>query len=307
MKSKQAIANFFKLDSSKKSNLDLFNDKIKEMYSNFQNRNYGDIPTLDINGLQYYIGAMEKVDSEEVVNGERLYCVLMTVSRVDTKSQIFLANLEHTVDFRKRELKHGENEGLVVDTRVLFDPFRQILVVYNQRGAINNHDLRKFFSKIIDVRGLRFDIILNKDAMQRLDRLDVVKSISYTVASPDNFKTFRDDDRSESGDFKLANSVSGEALKVTISSSSLEKVRVRDKIRELFSSDNNVNVTSASIDGWSNGINEPIDLIKNKLKFKGQILYEEVIDDRAIYGFLIAAYDSQYEYLKSQYNVRFEV
>ncbi|NQG98126.1 hypothetical protein HO675_08540 [Streptococcus suis] len=306
MKSKQAKANFFKLSSSKESNLELFNNKIKEMYSNFQNKIYDNIPTLDINDLQYYISAMQKVDSDEVVNGERLYCVLMTISRVDTKSQILLANLEKSIDSRKREVEHGENEGLVVDTRVLFDPFRQIIVVYNQRGTINNYDLQRFFCKIIEVRGLKFDIILNKEAMSRLDNLDVIKSISYTVASPDNFKTYRDDDRSESGDFKFANSISGESMKVTIASSSLTKVGIKDKIKELFS-DGTLKVTSATVDGWNDGIQEPIDLIRNKLKYNGSINYKEVIDDKAVYGFLTAAYDYHYGYLKSIYNVRFEV
>ncbi|HEL2203249.1 TPA: hypothetical protein TZE22_000549 [Streptococcus suis] len=306
MKSKQAKANFFKLSSSKESNLELFNNKIKAMYSNFQNKIYDNIPTLDINDLQYYISAMQKIDSDEVVNGERLYCVLMTISRVDTKSQILLANLENSIDSRKREVEHGENEGLVVDTRVLFDPFRQIIVVYNQRGTINNYDLQRFFCKIIEVRGLKFDIILNKEAMRRLDNLDVIKSISYTVASPDNFKTYRDDDRSESGDFKFANSISGESMKVTIASSSLTKVGIKDKIKELFS-DGNLKVTSATVDGWNDGIQEPIDLIRNKLKYNGLINYEEVMDDKAVYGFLTAAYDYHYEYLKSIYNVRFEV
>ena len=151
MESKQAKANFFKLNSSKKSNLGLFNKKIKEMYSNFQDKNYQSIPTLDIDGLQYYVSAMQKVNSDEELGGERLYCILMTISRVDTESQILLANLENTIDSRKREVEHGENEGLVVDTRLLFDPFRQIIVVYNQRGTINNRDLQRFFSKIIEI------------------------------------------------------------------------------------------------------------------------------------------------------------
>ncbi|MGQ7688142.1 hypothetical protein ACTGUM_01410 [Streptococcus suis] len=306
MISKQAKANFFKLSSSKESNLELFNNKIKEMYSNFQNKIYDNVPTLDINDLQYYISAMRKIDSDEVVNGERLYCVGMTISRVDTKSQILLANLENSIDSRKREVEHGENEGLVVDTRVLFDPFRQIIIVYNQRGTINNYDLQRFFCKIIEVRGLKFDIILNKEAMRRLDNLDVIKSISYTVASPDNFKTYRDDDRSESGDFKFANSISGESMKVTIASSSLTKVGIKDKIKELFS-DGNLEVRSATVDGWNDGIQEPIDLIRNKLKYIGWINYEQVMDDEAVYGFLTTAYDCHYDYLKSIYNVRFEV
>ena len=35
------------------------------MYSNFQDKNYQSIPTLDIDGLQYYVSAMQKVNSDE--------------------------------------------------------------------------------------------------------------------------------------------------------------------------------------------------------------------------------------------------
>lgn len=306
MASKKAKAIFFKLNSSNESNLGLFNGKIKEMYSNFKNKNYREIPTLDIDELNYYVSAMEKVDSDEVIATERLYCILMTIARVDTKSQIMLADLENTIDLRKREVEHGENEGLVVETRLLFDPFRQIIVIYNQRGTINNSDLRRFFCKMIDVKGLKFDIILNKKAMKRLNDLDVVKSISYTVASPDNFEAYRNDNRTESGDFKFANSISGESIKVTIKSEGLAKVGIIDKVKKLLS-DNSLNVTTATVDGWCNGIEEPIDLIKNKLKYNGNINYEKVMDDKAIYGFLNAAYDYHYEYLKSSYNVHLEV
>lgn len=304
MESKQAKAYFFKLNSSKESNLALFNAKIRELYANFQNRNYAAIPTLEIDGLQYYVAAMSKVNSEEIINGEQLYHLLLTISRVDTKSQIVLANIEQNIDTRKREIEHGENEGLVVDTRLIFDPFRQIIVVYNQRGTINNYDLKRFFCKVINVRGLKFEIILNSEAFDRLDNLDVAQSITYTIASPDNFRSFRDDSRSENGDLKFANALSGESMKITISSSSLTKRKLREKISEIFSNEN-LNVKTAKVEGLKDGVYEPIDLIKNKLQYSGYIQYEDILDDHAIYAFLNKAYYHHIEYLRRMYIPRF--
>lgn len=306
MESKQAKANFFRLNSSKLSNLDLFNDKVNEMYTNFTKKQYNAIPTLPIDNLKYYVSAMEKVYQDEELGGEHTYVVLMTISRVDTTSKILLANLENTIDKRKREVKHGENEGLVVDTRLLFDPFRQILVVYNQRGTINNRDLKRFFCKIIGVRGLKFEIILNQEAMRRLDNLDIAQSISYTVASPDNFNSYRDDRRSEFGDFNFANSVAGESVKIVIESSSLTKSKIKNKLRDLFSN-GNIDIKSATVKGLNDGILEPIDLIKNKLQYQGSIMYEDEIDDRSVYGFLNMAYNHYYDYLRNLYSIRSEV
>ncbi|KKF56973.1 hypothetical protein [Streptococcus uberis] len=304
MENKPAVAKFFKLNSSKESNLALFNTKIKELYANFQEHNYAAIPTLEIDELQYYVSAMEKVNSEESINGERLYHLLLTISRVDTKSQVVLANIEQSIDIRKREIEHGENEGLVVDTRLIFDPFRQIIVVYNQRGTINNHDLARFFCKVIDVRGLRFEIILNAEAFNRLDNLDVAQSVTYTIASPDNFKSFRDDSRSENGDLKFASALSGESMKITISSASLTKRKLWEKISGILSNEN-LKVTTAKVAGLKDGIFEPIDLIKNKLLYSGNIQYENTLDDRAIYAFLNTAYYYHFEYLKRMYTPRF--
>lgn len=304
MESKQAKAYFFKLNSSKESNLALFNAKIRELYANFQDRNYDAIPTLEIDGLQYYVAAMSKVNSEEIINGEQLYHLLLTISRVDTKSQIVLANIEQNIDTRKREIEHGENEGLVVDTRLIFDPFRQIIVVYNQRGTINNNDLKRFFCKVINVRGLKFEIILNSEAFNRLANLDVAQSITYTIASPDNFRSFRDDSRSENGDLKFANALSGESMKITISSSSLTKRKLREKISEIFSNEN-LNVKTAKVEGLKDGVYEPIDLVKNKLQYSGYIQYEDILDDHAIYAFLNTAYYHHFDYLRRMYLPRF--
>ncbi|HHL9843456.1 TPA: hypothetical protein ACRBS1_001753, partial [Streptococcus pyogenes] len=289
MENKPAKASFFKLSSSKESNLKLFIEKMEEMFDNFRKKQYSNIPTLEINDLMYYINAMQKVTSEEELNGTNLFYWLVTISRVDTESPIILANLEKNIDVRKREIEHGDNEGLVVDTRLLFDPFRQILVVYNQRGTINNYDLRRFFCQIIGVRGLKFDIILNSDAFKRVGKLDVVNSISYTVASPTNFKEFRDDTQSENADLKFANSMLGESMQVVIKSNHLSKKNIFDKFSDMLVNDS-VNVKNAKVEGLTDGHPELIDLIKNKLEYKGTIFYENTLDDEAVYAFLNTAY-----------------
>ncbi|HHJ9685556.1 TPA: hypothetical protein ACQN3N_001791, partial [Streptococcus pyogenes] len=73
---------------------------------------------------------------------------------------------------------------------------------------------------------MKFDIILNSDAFKRVGKLDVVNSISYTVASPTNFKEFRDDTQSENADLKFANSMLGESMQVVIKSNHLSKKNI---------------------------------------------------------------------------------
>lgn len=103
MESKQAKANFFKLNSSKEANLKLFIEKMKEMYENFTTKQTANIPTLEINGLKYYVSAMQEVISDEELNGKNLFYWLITIARVDTHSPIVLADLAKNIDVRKRD------------------------------------------------------------------------------------------------------------------------------------------------------------------------------------------------------------
>ncbi|HEM3064719.1 TPA: hypothetical protein U0808_001577, partial [Streptococcus suis] len=175
--------------------------KIEEIFSLFEKKEYRKIPTLEIDNQQLYIEAMRKV---EVVDEDlNLFYWLLTISKIDPDSNITIADTMKQVNQRKRTVEHSDTEGLVVDTRILFDPFRQIIVVYNQRGTVNNTELKKFFCKLIDVRGLIFEIIMNQEAYDRIDKLDQINQLTYRVASVNNFKNYRDENRGEYGDLKL--------------------------------------------------------------------------------------------------------
>lgn len=303
MKQKPARVNFFRLKPGKKGGVEEFKKNLEATFSDVEKNNWKNVPTLELDDDKYYISSMQQRMLDENYNGEELYYWLITISRVDFDQEIILADVTKTIDERRREVEHSDDEGLVVDTRIIFDPFRNILAIYAQRGTINTNDLRKFICALVDRRGIQFEIILNSDGYLRINKLDIVQQISYKVASPDNFKSYANESRAEFADFKFAKNAKGEELTVIVKSNQLEKKNVLKKAQDMLSTPDEVEVKSLTVDGISDGVFDSIDLIKNKLVYKGNIEFNREIDNRAAYGLLNKAYDKYYSYLKSQFKI----
>lgn len=302
METKPATVNFFRVNSRSTSKVKSFVDKLEEVHQYFEQEEYERIATLEINQDKYYIQAMQKRTLESNHDGKNFYYWLITISRVNIGEDIIIADLSKRIDRRRRTVDQGDAEGLVVDTRIVFDPFRLLLLSYNQRGTINNADLKRFICKLVDVRGIMLEVVLNKDGYNRLNNLDLITEVTYKVASPNKFNAFSDDSRSEHGDLKFAKVMSSDELYITLKSNGLNKRSIVSKVHELFSKED-IEVKSMRVDGINDGVRDPIELIKNKLDYKGFLEFEEVVDDHAVYGLLNKAYDTHEEYLHSIYHV----
>ncbi|WP_161568124.1 hypothetical protein [Enterococcus faecium] len=53
----------------------------------------------------------------------------------------------------------------------------------------------------------------------------------------------------------------------------------------------------------ADGVEDTIDLIKNKLIYEGSIIFADEIDDQAAYGLLNKAYDKYYNYIKKTFQI----
>lgn len=302
MENRDARVNFFRLTPGRKGGINEFREVLESTFKNFETKKWSKIPTLRIDSDDYYIQAMQKRTLEEKFRGEFVYYWLITISRVNFDQEIVVADVSKTIDERRREIEHEENEGIVADTQIIFDPFRNILAVYARRGTINTYDLRRFICKLVDVKGLQFEIILNKDGYNRIENLDIVDQISYKVVSPDNFKSYKDDTRDEFGDFKFAKQFQGEELFVVLKSNQLSKPSIKKKVKDLMTVDN-IEIKALKVDGIADGVTDSIDLIKNKLYYSGKIFFEKEIDDQAAYGLLNTAFDVHYDFLKTKFKI----
>lgn len=308
---RNGTVNFFKINSRQEEKITKLIDKYREIYELFENRRFSEIPNVifdDSNDSDeevqevYYIQAMQK-RTIEFMDHSNYYYWLMTISKVTIGEEIDIANVEREINDRRRSVDHGDSEGIVKDAWVIYDPFRSIMLTYSPRGTINTAELKKFNNKIIDTRGVMFEVILNEDGYRRIEALDSVKQLTYKIASPEQFTNFADENRTEKADLKFAEKMRSDELEIVLKADNLSKHDIIGKLRSLFEEDE-VEVKKARVDGINDGFFEPIDLVRNKLAFKDEIEYEEEFDDAAAYGFLNKAYDKHHIYLKTTYSIR---
>lgn len=294
--------NFYRLAAGKQGGIDDFRTNIEETYMNLKNKNFSRIPTLEINEDKYYIQAMDRMDLNDEDQGGT-YCWLIDISRVDVNQEITIGDLTKEIDERRTVIKGNEDTGPIVDTQIIFDPFRNIIGVLSTRGGVSLINLKRFISKLIDKRGIQLEIILDENGLKKIGKLDIVHSISYVVATPDHFQTFKDNSRSEAGDMKVANYLTGEKMTVKIESSALSKPNLINKIASLRSS-TEVTLDALSIEGLENGREETINLIKNKLVYYGNIQFEDKVTIKDAFVFLEIAYGDKFEFIKSQFSIQ---
>ena len=298
----QKRVNFFKLIAGRQGGIDEFRQNMEETYNNLKNKKYSSIPTLEINDDKYYIEAMDRLDLPDEDDMD-VYCWLIDISRVDVNQEIAIGDLTKEIDERRTVIEGNEDTGPIVDSQIIFDPFRNIIGVLSTRGGVTLVNLKRFISKLIDKKGIKLEIILDENGIKKIGKLDIVHSISYVVATPDNFKTFKDNSRGEMGDMAVANYLSGEKMQVKIESSALSKSHLVNKIASLRSS-TEITIDALSVEGLENGKEETINLIKNKLIYFGNMQFEEKITIKDAFEFLKIAYLDKFEFIKSQFRIQ---
>lgn len=303
LKKREASVSFFKLTPGDNGGVDEFKGYVRDVYSKLEAKNYDDIEDVKIGEDVYYIESIQKRSLDEKINGSNTFYYLICLSRIELNNDVEIGDASIKIrERRRRKAETKDTEGLIVERRIVFDPYREIITTYNQRGSINNQDLRRFISKSVDIRGISLEIILNKEGYDRLVNLDETTVIKYTVASPNKFQAFKDDNRSEHKDLEYAQYFSAEKVKVELEAAQLNNRSVLSKVKSLMKPKNkDENVSTLIVEGYKDGEFDKIDLIKNKLIYKGNIYYDEQLDDHAIFGFLNEAYDNFSEYLHEIY------
>lgn len=293
--------NFFRLVGGRQGGTEDFRQKIEETYEYLKTKKFSLIKTLTINDDKYYIEAMNKLALPKE-NDVELYCWLIDISRVDVNQEIAIADITKEIDKRRTTIEADEFTGPIVDSQIIFDPFRNVIGVLNNRGGVSLSTLKRFISMLIEKKGIKLEIILDEEGIKKIGKLDIATSVSYTVAAPDKFTSFRDDSRSEFGDMAYANFLSGNELKIEVRSEGLKKDNLANKVRALFSSED-VSIKTMKVDGMMDGREETIDLIKNKLVYTGWLTFEEKIKIKDAFDFLTVAYLDKYKYIKKYYSI----
>lgn len=167
---------FFRVTPGRSGGVNEFREALSEIHTAFEQKEWDKIPNLPINNETFYIDAMQKRIIDDKYLGENMYYWLVTLSKVNFDQEVVLSDVKKKINERRRKIDHGDSEGIVVDSRFIFDPFRNILAVYSKRGTVNRYELRKFICELVNIKGIQFEIILDENGYDRIDKLNLNNS-----------------------------------------------------------------------------------------------------------------------------------
>lgn len=293
--------------------LTCFNKNIDNYISGKYNASH----ELVIDGVNYYISGLKRdTDSfgAELVRNEnqnisvKPYMVAITLSKVDTSSDVSFADVSKSINDRTQQVlvdgkpvSDDKNTGPVIATNVLIDPFRGFMLGSRLNNGITMNAIGKFLGHLFGDVVISFSLVPDMKDINDFEKLNVVSEISYAIAYPDKMESFINNGSSETKDIDFANEMEGEELIIKLKSPS--KIKTKQKIANLLKRENKLK--SLTINGTNDEGAQTIDLIKNKLKTTGTINYEKgkVISQEKFIDMLLFEYKENYDTLKKLYNI----
>lgn len=273
--------------------------KIKSFFDRI-NENIEHCSTYKIDGVDYYIANIEKINTVE-----SQYYYLFTVSRADTHEPIIISDTIKPITEREEPLKKTEEQGLTNKARFIYSPFYNVIIQHRNREKVNLSVLREYIKKCVLINTLEFDIVLQSNIFDKFDEMELVNKVSYSVANPTNISLMSSKDDDEFYDLKQFDSLDAERYSIDIFGKSLNKDNLLNRIKFLIrkNQDEVFNVGKIEVIGNRHGEEEVLDLIKHKLKYKGFIRYSEPRNDDDYFAFLNNAYLN----MKSELSILFKI
>lgn len=331
-KYKEAKVYFYRMELGKRTDRDVFRRNVLALWDVFDKRDYSQIPELILDDQSIYISAMEKVPLRtEILPGGKVldtFALMMNLQRINPNEPVSFGDLTMPLNKRLKtlsnELENMQKEstharelmqqiadrkiGPLVNSPILYDPFRRVLLRIRQNGDLTNNELVRYLKSTFQAPGAYLQIILDGQSTADIDGFDLLTELSYAVASPDNFAAFADNSRSEFKDLAAASDLNSRDVKIIMTGPNLTKKKAKKKVDELLSSHEELDTKKAAVRGIADGSEKEIDFIKNRLRYNGQIQYESKtgITIKDNFNLLSWAYKNRLEFIKERYNLEWD-
>jgi hypothetical protein len=296
-KQKHKKVNFYHLSTGPRGKIENLINKFQQTFDLFETGNASKVETVELGQEQYYISAIQRINPD---NADNYYVWAFDVCRLDTSREVIIGDLTVDVENRNKPLDTKDNEGLVVENQYIYDPFRSIIACTRVSGGVSTLFLKRFLNKFASVRGLRFELIPDEKALKDIDNITEMSHITYRIAAPNNFTELTDDNRDEMGDIEYAKYMGGDSFTLTLTATSLNLKRAKNKLKFLFKNSEELDVKKLEIeqDGF-----EPIDLIDHKMTYSGNVEYDHIITKRNMFDFLSQAYSIKLPSIRKMYKL----
>lgn len=181
------------------------------------------------------------------------------VEKINTLDEAHIGDLGG----KRETLASNDDQGPIFDTVFLYNPVNNVLVLHRTRSGMGTTAFAKYLSKLVGDDDLELEVVIDPDALKRLEKISMVKSIDYKISKPTNFKFLKDNKASFNSDLALVKLFQGENIKITIGGQKLEKENILTKVKQLLKAEDGI--SKLEVKGEANGEPDTIDLIKNRV------------------------------------------
>ncbi|RAS75723.1 DUF6731 family protein [Priestia endophytica] len=225
---------------------------------------------IDMFGYTLRIGTMEKCRRNlSIPDIEDNYLWKVSVERINVSDEAYIGKKGKA---GRETYASNPDEGPLSDTVFLYDPKTAVIIVQRARGGVNQSGMISYISKLCNIDEVELEVMIDPKVLDKLDKLPMVKSIEYSIATPTQLSEYKDDRRGIFGDIKLARLLGGSNLKIVIGADKneyLEKVKAVEKVKMILKTSQKVSVMK--VNGLKDGEEEILDLINKRIQYKEKI------------------------------------
>ncbi|CUB27245.1 hypothetical protein AR443_04020 [Bacillus velezensis] len=222
-----------------------------------------------------------KLRKEGKVNNIKLFGFVCRIWEIEKTSEgFYVCNVEKInvldeanigdLQAERMTVATKPDQGPLFDTAFLYNPMNEVVVLQrNSRLGLGYKAFVSYLSKLTKKDDCDLEIIIDPKVIVKLDKMDMVKKIEYSVSNPTNLDFAKEQNRGMNGDLELAKKLLGSSLNVVIGSqrgSHLSLDEAKKKVKSLLGfSDNMSNII---VRGQIDDDMESINLIKHKVTYE---------------------------------------
>lgn len=239
-------------------NYERMNEYLKESLEEFEkNKDFNFIKCKK----STYIG-FNYIEKYKYINNEVwVFCLSKTVT---TKIAV-INEIKKTVKDGRSEYGDEPEQGLTVDTVVLFCPRYGVVIIPSNRGGISQSDFKSFFYRTVKKKGAKLNVAINNTKIDNLKHIDDLKEIEFNISRIVDVDKIKNKNQSTQRDKKMIDKLNADSMKVKYTSKALDISESLKQIKNILAKDETKEVKKMVIRGENDGHEQIIDLIANRL------------------------------------------
>lgn len=138
------------------------------------------------------------------------YFFIGHIEKLDQYSEAYVGE----IDGKRTTYGDGEDEGLIKDTIILYDPFNGI-VSSHRTNTLSYSQLNRFLVQLTEDEDFDLEVIVDDAVIDKLEKIPGIREIEYSIAAPQRWEKLASN-RSINADLGLGAKLEAGRMKVII-------------------------------------------------------------------------------------------